>query len=65
MVVGSGFNSYYIHQGNKSDKERKILRKKLSFMHTKRFNAFFKRWVQFHVGAIPRLPFKLIPTNKI
>ena len=27
-------------------------------MHTKRFNTFFKRWVQFRVGAIPRLPFK-------
>ena len=24
-------------------------------MHTKRFNTFFKRWVQFRVGAIPRL----------
>ena len=29
-------------------------------MHTKRFNTFFKRWVQFRVGAIPRLPPKLI-----
>ena len=25
-------------------------------MHTKRFNTFFKRWVQFRVGAISRLP---------
>ena len=25
-------------------------------MHTKRFNRFFKRWVQFRVGAIPSLP---------
>ena len=33
----------YVHQGNKSDKERKIIRKKLSFMHTKSFNTFFKR----------------------
>ena len=57
MVEGGGFYSYYIHQGNKSDKERKIVRKKLSFMHTKRLNTFFKRWVQFRVGAIPRLPF--------
>ena len=24
-------------------------------MHTKRFNTFFKRWVQFRLGAIPRL----------
>ena len=34
--------------------ERKIVRKKLSFMHTKRFNNFLKDrcnsvWVQFHV----------------
>ena len=29
-------------------------------MHTKRFNTFFKRWVQFRVVAIPRLPPKLI-----
>ena len=43
-------------QGNTSDKERKIVRKKLSFMHTKRFNTVFKRWVQFRVGAVPRLP---------
>ena len=40
------------------DKERKIVRKKLSFMHTKRFNIFFKRWVQFRVGAILRFPKK-------
>ena len=53
---GAGFYSYYIQHGNKSDKERKIVRKKLSFMHIKRFNRFFKIWVQFRVGAIPRLP---------
>ena len=54
-----GFYSYYIHYGNKLGKERKIIRKKLSFMHTKRFNIVFKRWVQFRVGAIPSLPFFL------
>ena len=32
-VCESYFYSYYIHQGNRSDKERKILRKKLSFMY--------------------------------
>ena len=26
-------------------------------MHTKRFNTFFKRWVHFRAGAIPRLLF--------
>ena len=36
--------------------ERKIVRKKLSFMHTKRFDTCFKRWVQFYLGAIPCLP---------
>ena len=45
---GTGVYSYYIHQGNKSDKERKIVR------NTKSFNTFFKDgcnsvWVQFHV----------------
>ena len=28
VFAGGGFYSYYIHQGNKSDKERKIVRKK-------------------------------------
>ena len=56
VVAGGGFYYYYIHQGNKSDKERKLLRKKLSFMHIKRFNTFFKIWMQFRVGAISRLP---------
>ena len=31
-------------------------------MHTKRFNTFFKRWVQFRVDAIPRLPQYIIHT---
>ena len=38
------------------DKDRKIVKKKLSVMHTKRFNTFSNRWVQFCAGAIPRLP---------
>ena len=54
-VAGGVFYSYYIHQGNKSDKERrKIVRKKFSFMHTKSF--FFFKWLQSRVGAISRLP---------
>ena len=44
--------SYYIHQGNKSDKERKIERQKSSFMATKNL-IHFKRWMQFRVGVIP------------
>ena len=31
LFAGGGFYSYYIHQGNKSDKERKIVRKKVKF----------------------------------
>ena len=58
VVDGVGLNSYFIHQWNKSDNERKIVRKKLSFMHSKRFNTFSKRWVQFRVGAIPCLPYE-------
>ena len=38
-----------------NQKRKKIVRKKLSFMHTKRLNTFFKRWVQFPMVAIPRL----------
>ena len=35
-------------------------------MHTKNFDTFFKRWVQFRVGVIPRLPeFTPIMVHKI
>ena len=55
VVAGGGFYSYHIHQGNKSYKQRKIVRKKLSFMPIKRFNTFLKYrcnsvGVQFHVN---------------
>ena len=56
VVAWGGFYSYFIHQGNKSYKKGKIVRKKLNFMHTKISNIYFKSWVQFRVGAIPRLP---------
>ena len=56
VVAWGDFYSYHIHQGNKSDKERENVRKKISFMHTKGFNIFLKIWVQFPVCAIPRLP---------
>ena len=52
VVDGGGF---YIHRGNKSENKKNV-RKKLSFMHTKRFNKSFKRWVQFRVDTIPHLP---------
>ena len=32
-------------------------KKKIRFMHTKRFITFLKIWMQFFVGAIPRQPF--------
>ena len=60
-----GTDSYYIHQGNKSDEERKILRKKSSFMHTKRFNTFLKRWVQFrvyHDKEFLKIEYSILPT---
>ena len=53
-VARGGLYFYYIHQGNKSDKERKIARKKLSFKLTKRLNKSFKIWVQFHVYNAPQ-----------
>ena len=56
VIAGGGLYSYHIHQGNKSDRGRKIVRKKLSFTHTKILKTFFKGWVQFRVDAIPRLP---------
>ena len=62
VVAGGGFHSSYIHQGYKSDKE-KIFFLKLRFMHTKRLNTFFNRWVQFSVGAVPRLPY--ISLNRV
>ena len=57
MFAEGGFYLYYIPQGNKSsDEERKIIRKNLRFMYIKRFNKFIKRWGQFRMGAIPRVP---------
>jgi hypothetical protein len=41
LVAGGWFYSNYILQGYKTDKEWKILRKKLSFMYTKSFNIYF------------------------
>ena len=34
-------------------------------MNTKRFDNFFKGWVQFRVGAIPRLPIYLAADTPI
>ena len=58
LKINFWFYFYYIHKGNKSDKERKIVRKKLSCMHKKRSNTFFKRWVQFHAYCMQFIPIK-------
>ena len=50
-LPGAGFNPIISTKRNKN-KERKILRKKLSVMHTKRILHFLK------MGAIPCLPFQ-------
>ena len=60
---------YYIHQGNKSDKVRTIVRKRLSF-NTKRFHTFFRDgrnsvWVQFHVYYFLCLQSTSIQSTKI
>ena len=41
VFAGGGFYSYYIHQGNKSVKERKIVSKKKNFLDTKKIKYFF------------------------
>ena len=56
LFLPNFFNSYYIHQGNKSDQERQIANKKVNFYAYKKILYIFKRWVQFRVGAIPHLP---------
>ena len=54
---GAGFIFIIFTKGINQIKKGKFLRKKLSFIHTKRFNTLFKIWVQSRVGAIPRLPY--------
>ena len=56
-----GFYSYYIQQGKKSDKERKFVRKKLSFMHTKGFN----RCVQFIIHILGAIPCRCNSTSTV
>ena len=53
---GAGF-SFYNLKCIKIDRERKNVRKKISFMHTKTFNAAFKNGFNPMLGSIPRLPF--------
>ena len=47
VVFSGGFYYYYNHLWNRLDKERKIIRKKLSLMYTIRSNTFFEK-----IGAI-------------
>ena len=60
------FYSYYIHQGNVSEKERKFVRKKCKFYASQIFfKTFLLKWVQFRVGAIPRSPKIMVMIMKI
>ena len=52
---GAGFIPITSTKGINQKKEGNC-KKKISFMHTIRFITIFKIWVQFRVGAIPRLP---------
>ena len=61
--LGADFIYIISTKGNQLDKERKIVRKKLSCMHTKRFNIFSKIRMQSIVGAIPRLPKSKLALN--
>ena len=54
LSPGAGFIPIISDKGINHRKEN--FKKKLSFIHTKRFHTFSKIWVQSHVGAIPRLP---------
>ena len=49
---GAGFILIISTKGITQIKKGKLSKKSLSFMHTKRFNKFFERWVQFRVRAI-------------
>ena len=49
VVARGGFYSYYNLQCIKLDKERKNVRKEISFMHTKIFLRNFEKWVQSRV----------------
>ena len=54
---GAGFIPIISTKGINKINRKETFITKLSFMCTKRFIIFFKRWVQFRVGAIPRLIF--------
>jgi hypothetical protein len=42
--TGGGFYSYFIHQGNKLDKERKFVKKKNQFYVYKKIKYFFLKY---------------------
>ena len=66
IVAGGGFYSYYIHQGNELDKERKVVRK--TFYAYKKIYYIFKKywsnpvWVQFHVYSIADMNLQTVET---
>ena len=57
MIAGVGFYSYYIHQGNKSDKERKIVRKR-NYAY-KKIEYILLKMVAIPCGCNLRLPLDL------
>ena len=54
VVAGGGFYSYYIHQGNKSDKERSFFKENSQILCIQKDLIHFLKdgcnylWVQFH-----------------
>ena len=60
MIAGGGF-LFLLYPPR--DEETKIIRNKLSFMHTKRLIHFLKDG-SFHVGAIPCLPLNFLSVTQ-
>ena len=61
--LGAGFIPIISTKGINEIKKGNCNKK--NFRHTKRFIKFFKIWLQFRVGAIPRLPYSLYDRYKI
>ena len=64
VIASGGFYSFYLHQGNKSDKERKIVEKSKVLCIKKDLIHFFESgrnsmWVQFHVFHVGELQMSL------
>ena len=60
---GAGFIPIISTKGRNQIEKGNYKKRKFFFIHIKRFIIFFRIWVQFRVGAIPRLPFELTYKN--